>query len=214
VADAVESMLVLARKLSTETSRSSPAELTATQDVHSQSPDSERLRLSAVHPPIKIPKPSQSAGTRLYSVDTAVPHRPYARRLIDDLRRTSSVIRTLTRAARQKKPIPRCELAAGRSLKVFAEVRRVGTRRQGTLWITLVAVLFCCTFAGDAAGGHVPIASVSHPRIKPSDVTVLPDTGSARIGGRPVPYVLVQQQPGRWVEARIEQQWRYQGRWR
>jgi hypothetical protein len=29
-----------------------------------------------------------------------------------------------------------------------------------------------------------------------------------------VPDVLVQHQPGQWLEARIEKQWRHQGRWR
>ena len=29
-----------------------------------------------------------------------------------------------------------------------------------------------------------------------------------------MPYVLVQHLPGQWVEARVEKQWRYEGRWR
>ena len=29
-----------------------------------------------------------------------------------------------------------------------------------------------------------------------------------------MPYVMVQHQPGQWVKARVEQRWRYQGRWR
>jgi hypothetical protein len=29
-----------------------------------------------------------------------------------------------------------------------------------------------------------------------------------------LPYVMVQHQPDQWVEARIKQQWRYEGRWR
>jgi hypothetical protein len=29
-----------------------------------------------------------------------------------------------------------------------------------------------------------------------------------------VPHVLVEHQPGHWVRARVEKQWRYEGRWR
>jgi hypothetical protein len=29
-----------------------------------------------------------------------------------------------------------------------------------------------------------------------------------------VPYVLVQHRPGVWLEARVEKQWRHEGRWR
>jgi hypothetical protein len=32
--------------------------------------------------------------------------------------------------------------------------------------------------------------------------------------GRPLPYVLVPHEPGVWLRARVEKQWRYQGRWR